>query len=132
VLAEGSTVLRRGLRCLRCFARGGVGHAQIPEWLLYEFPEPLLQSWIAEGRGWAGKYKGQKQRWFLLRFVGDEAEIDLSGIGEQREFSEYKWLPMEQLPDWVVPFKRAVYSRVATEFSQYLQNNNRTATSTST
>jgi putative (di)nucleoside polyphosphate hydrolase len=110
----------------------GSDSAQIPEWLVYEFPKPLLESWIAEGRGWAGKFKGQKQRWFLLRFVGDEAEIDLSGIGEKREFSEYKWLPMEQLPDWVVPFKRQVYFRVAAEFSQYLLNDNNNATSTST
>ena len=43
----------------------------------------------------------QAQRWFLLRFTGSEEEIDLSGIGEVREFTEWKWMPIEDLADWV-------------------------------
>lgn len=93
---------------------------QLPDDLHYDFPKPLLDAWVAQGKGWAGQYKGQKQRWFLMRFVGDEAEIDLSGIGEAREFSEYQWVSMQDLPSWVVPFKREVYERVAADFSEYL------------
>eukprot|EP00242_Pyramimonas_sp_CCMP2087_P006142 CAMPEP_0198200286 /NCGR_PEP_ID=MMETSP1445-20131203/3326_1 /TAXON_ID=36898 /ORGANISM="Pyramimonas sp., Strain CCMP2087" /LENGTH=235 /DNA_ID=CAMNT_0043870303 /DNA_START=233 /DNA_END=940 /DNA_ORIENTATION=+ len=94
---------------------------ELPGWLTYDFPEALMAKWLAQGRGWGGQYRGQAQRWFLLRFTGLEEEIDLSGIGEVREFTEWKWMPIEDLADWVVPFKRDVYVEVADTFGAYLK-----------
>ena len=66
------------------------------------------------GQAWKGKYRGQTQKWFALRFTGDEREIDIAhpAGGHKPEFVEWRWEPMHKLPDLVVPFKRAVYERV--------------------
>lgn len=93
---------------------------QTTEWLHYDFPAELMAKWVAEGRGWGGKFKGQAQKWYLMRFEGEESEIDLSGIGQAREFTEYKWLPMDQISKVVVPFKREVYEEVAKQFGPML------------
>mmetsp|Transcript_27312 Transcript_27312/g.59676 ORF Transcript_27312/g.59676 Transcript_27312/m.59676 type:complete len:271 (+) Transcript_27312:105-917(+) len=93
----------------------------LPHWVTYDFPPALMAKWLSEGRGWGGKYKGQAQRWFLLRFTGGEEEIDLSGIGEAREFTEWKWMPLEDLPEWVVPFKKDVYTEIASNFGGFLK-----------
>jgi hypothetical protein len=53
----------------------------VPEWLCYQFPKPLLESWLANGKGWGGKYVGQAQRWFFFRFTGDDSEVDLNAHG---------------------------------------------------
>ena len=53
----------------------------MPEWLCYQFPKPLLDSWLASGKGWGGKYVGQAQRWFFFRFTGDDSEVDLNAHG---------------------------------------------------
>jgi putative (di)nucleoside polyphosphate hydrolase len=86
---------------------------EIAEWLYYDLPRDLV------GRAWEGRYRGQKQKWYAFRFVGDEREIDIENPagGHEPEFVEWRWEPMAKLPDLVVPFKRTVYERVVQEFS---------------
>jgi putative (di)nucleoside polyphosphate hydrolase len=88
---------------------------EIAEWLTYDIPPEIA------GHAWSGKYCGQTQKWFALRFVGDEREIDIENPagGHQPEFVEWRWEPLPNLPGLVVPFKRAVYERVVAEFSKF-------------
>ena len=87
---------------------------EIAEWLNYDIPRELL------GEAWSGKYRGQTQKWYALRFTGDESEIDIaSPAGHEPEFSAWRWEPMRNLPDLVVPFKRPVYERVVAEFARF-------------
>lgn len=78
------------------------------EWLSYDLPDEAL------GR-WKGKYRGQTQKWYVFRFVGDEAEINLSHH-EPPEFSEWKWVPIRDIPELIVPFKRQVYEALVSSF----------------
>jgi putative (di)nucleoside polyphosphate hydrolase len=87
--------------------------AEIPEWLSYDIPRALV------GEAWSGKYRGQTQKWYALRFTGDEAEIDITCPGgHEPEFAAWRWEPMQNVPDLVVPFKRPVYERVVREFAR--------------
>ncbi len=89
---------------------------EVPGWLTYDIPRDIV------GQAWKGKYRGQKQKWYALRFIGDELEIDIAtpgGGAHEPEFIAWRWEPLENLPDLVVPFKRQVYERVATEFAQF-------------
>eukprot|EP00873_Tetraselmis_striata_P010464 jgi/Tetstr1/430728/TSEL_020519.t1 len=88
--------------------------AEAPGWYAYDFP-PEARAKLHGG--WA-KYRGQAQKWFLVRLTGPETQIDISGIGEQREFTEWAWIPPERLPELVVPFKQEVYKLVVAEFSK--------------
>jgi putative (di)nucleoside polyphosphate hydrolase len=76
----------------------------------YDLPEELV------GVAWKGKFCGQEQRWFALRFTGDDSEVDISGIGHAAEFDEWRWVKMQELPDLIVPFKREVYQQVVAAF----------------
>jgi putative (di)nucleoside polyphosphate hydrolase len=76
---------------------------------LYDLPPELL------GKVWKGKYRGQEQHWFLGRFLGSEADIDLEAH-DPPEFNAYRWIAPEQLPELIVPFKRAVYEGLVAEF----------------
>ncbi|WP_319637422.1 RNA pyrophosphohydrolase [Pacificispira spongiicola] len=78
-------------------------------WYPYDLPPGLSR------RIWKGKYRGQTQRWFALRFLGQDTEIDLTL--HQPEFSEWRWVSLTDLPDMIVPFKRPIYERVIEEFS---------------
>ena len=87
--------------------------AELPDWLSYDLPPE------ARGR-WAGRYRGQTQKWFLFRFLGPESEIDVhhpAGGGHAAEFDAWRWETFERLPEVVVPFKREVYERVAAAFA---------------
>ena len=85
--------------------------AEIADWLSYDIPRELV------GMAWQGKYRGQMQKWFAVRFTGAESEIDIAHPGgHSPEFSAWRWEPMANIPDLVVPFKRAVYERVIGEF----------------
>jgi putative (di)nucleoside polyphosphate hydrolase len=84
--------------------------AEAPEWYAYDLPEHLI------GKAWGGRYRGQKQKWFAARFLGDESEIDISGRGHAPEFDAWRWERLERLPALVVPFKRPVYERVVEAF----------------
>ena len=76
---------------------------------LYDLPPELL------GRVWKGKYRGQEQHWFLGRFLGSDADIDLEAH-DPPEFNAWRWIAPEQLPELIVPFKRAVYEGLVAEF----------------
>lgn len=83
---------------------------EMPDWIAYDFPINLV------GRLWNGRYRGQKQKWFALRFEGSDADIDVAA-GERPEFREWKWVPMDSLPALAVPFKRQVYETLVDRFA---------------
>jgi putative (di)nucleoside polyphosphate hydrolase len=80
-------------------------------WLTYEVPVEL-----AAGL-WGGRYRGQRQKWFAMRFTGSDADIDLAT--EHPEFDAWKWIAPERLPEVIVPFKRQLYIDVLVEFRGY-------------
>jgi putative (di)nucleoside polyphosphate hydrolase len=87
--------------------------AEAPHWLAYDLPEG------ARAR-FGGRYRGQTQKWFLFRFTGEEAEIDIAhpaGGAHKPEFAAWRWERWAALPDLVVPFKREVYLQVAAWFA---------------
>ena len=88
---------------------------EIPEWLAYDIPRSIV------GKAWGGKYRGQKQKWFALRFTGNDSEINIlnPGDGHKPEFIDWRWVKMAELPDLVVPFKRQTYERVVKEFKKF-------------
>lgn len=88
---------------------------EITDRLTYDIPRDLV------GRAWKGRYRGQTQKWFAVRFVGAESEIDLAHPvgGAHAEFSAWRWEPMQNVPGLVVPFKRPVYERVVREFAKF-------------
>jgi putative (di)nucleoside polyphosphate hydrolase len=87
----------------------------IAEWLTYDIPRELV------GQAWSGKYRGQKQKWYALRFTGKDSEINIEhpAGGHDPEFLEWRWEKLENLPDLVVPFKRKVYERVVAKFAKF-------------
>ncbi len=90
----------------------GTGKAEIiaesAHWLSYDFPQALA------GTLWQGRYRGQRQKWFALRFTGIDEDIDIATA--QPEFSAWKWVSIDQLPILIVEFKRALYEQVVAEF----------------
>lgn len=87
---------------------------EIGDWLIYDIPRDIV------GQAWKGKYRGQKQKWFALRFTGADSEIDIDNPGgseHKPEFVQWRWEPVEKLPGLIIPFKRGVYERVVKEFS---------------
>ena len=86
--------------------------AEISDWLTYDIPREIV------GQAWKGKYRGQKQKWFAVRFTGSESEIDVEHPegAHEPEFATWRWEPLKNVPGLVVPFKRAVYDRVVREF----------------
>jgi putative (di)nucleoside polyphosphate hydrolase len=87
--------------------------AESSRWLQYELPSSL------QGRAWAGRWRGQRQKWFLMRFVGDDHEINVAT--ENPEFSAWRWIAPERLVELIVSFKRHLYLDVLEEFAGSLQ-----------
>jgi putative (di)nucleoside polyphosphate hydrolase len=85
--------------------------AETPDWLTYDLPPQLV------GRVWSGRYRGQRQKWFALRFVGRDDEIDLN-TGHP-EFEAWRWVDIDALPGLIVPFKRAIYTELVTRFRSF-------------
>ncbi|MFD2251743.1 putative (di)nucleoside polyphosphate hydrolase [Pseudochelatococcus lubricantis] len=88
--------------------------AQTPDWLTYDLPEDQI------GIGLRGKFRGQKQKWFAMRFTGDESEIDVLHPGDGSvppEFDAWRWEEAQHLPELIVPFKRRVYEQVVAHFA---------------
>jgi len=85
---------------------------ELDRWLTYELPENLL------GKIWRGKYRGQKQRWFILRFSGEENEINVNT--KKPEFLEWKWVEIESLPNIIVDFKKKVYEELLVEIRRII------------
>lgn len=83
--------------------------AKLGDELFYDLPPEL------QGKLWGGKYRGQRQSWYLARFTGADADIDLEAHNPP-EFCEWKWVEPELLPELIVPFKRDVYQAVVDGF----------------
>jgi putative (di)nucleoside polyphosphate hydrolase len=77
-------------------------------WLKYDLPPELARGM------WGGRYRGQRQKWFAMRFTGNDRDIDLAT--EHPEFDAWKWIRPERLPDVIVPFKRQLYIDILAEF----------------
>ncbi|WP_442756442.1 RNA pyrophosphohydrolase [Methylocystis sp. JAN1] len=89
--------------------------AEAPLWLSYDLPPDA-------NKRWSGKYIGQTQRWFALRFLGDDGEIDIHAPGggkHKPEFDAWRWEKLARLPDLIVPFKRQVYLDVVEAFGPF-------------
>jgi len=87
---------------------------EVEPWLSYDLPP-------GSGGRWEGKYIGQTQKWFFMRFTGHESEIDIHHPAEgahKPEFDEWRWEEPARLPGLIVPFKREVYGRVIAEFGR--------------
>ena len=85
---------------------------EIDNFLTYELPKNLL------GKIWKGKYRGQKQKWFIMKFIGTEDEINIST--KNAEFREWKWIDINQLTNTVVKFKLKVYKTIVKELNNFL------------
>ncbi len=86
--------------------------AETDGWIPYELPADLI------AKLWNGKYRGQEQKWFLMRFLGEDADINIDT--EEPEFSAWKWISPSALPHVIVPFKRDVYVAVLNAFQGHL------------
>ena len=87
--------------------------AKTEDWLVYDLPEELI------GTIWGGKYRGQKQKWFLFRFLGQDSDVNIAT--EHPEFSVWRWMEPAELVEKIVPFKRAVYEQVFDIFAEHLK-----------
>jgi putative (di)nucleoside polyphosphate hydrolase len=81
--------------------------------LRYDLPPELV------GKVWKGRYRGQEQHWLLGRFLGEDHQIDLTAH-EHAEFRAYRWIAPDQLPELIIPFKRAVYEALLAEFGPFI------------
>ncbi|MBO9377809.1 RNA pyrophosphohydrolase [Sphingomonas histidinilytica] len=86
--------------------------AKAPEVLFYDLPPELM------GKIWGGRYRGQAQHWFVARFLGTDADVNLDT--PEPEFRAWKWAEAGELVDLIVPFKRALYTRVIETFRDHL------------
>ncbi len=90
--------------------------AEAPEWLTYDLPADVQK------KSWRGRYQGQRQKWFALRFTGEDSEIDIKTPGggiHKAEFDAWRWERMERLPEMIIPFKRPVYESVVKTFAKF-------------
>ena len=85
--------------------------AEHTEWLRYDLPQEIAR------RMWGGRYRGQEQRWFALRFTGKDSDIALSR--HHAEFGAWRWEDIDRLPDLVVGFKRDIYRQVVAAFRPF-------------
>lgn len=84
--------------------------AESKGWLTYDLPTDII------GKVWKGKYRGQTQKWYALRFTGSDADINIDT--EHPEFDAWRWVHFNELVDLIVPFKRELYRQVVAEFSE--------------
>jgi len=87
--------------------------AESRDWLHYDLPEAL------QGKLWGGKYRGQRQKWFLCRYDGKDDDINLET--EHPEFRAWQWVAVEDVPHLIVPFKQQLYRAIVDEFTPYLR-----------
>lgn len=90
----------------------GTDHVEIldrtEDWIAYDLPPELI------GKVWRGRFRGQKQKWFAMRFLGRDDDIDLDT--EHPEFRDWRWIDMDELPDIIVEWKRDNYRQVVARF----------------
>ena len=89
--------------------------AESEGWLTYEFPDEL------RNRVWGGRYAGQAQRWFLMRFTGEDSDIDIAA-SEPSEFAAWQWMRLDELVHGIVAFKKSVYICIAAKFDAAIRN----------
>jgi len=87
--------------------------AETPDWLTYDLPHDVVP------RIWKGRFRGQEQKWFLLRYLGQDEQIDLEQ--EHPEFSAWRWISADDMIDAIVPFKREIYRQVVDLFRAHLR-----------
>ena len=87
---------------------------EIAEWLSYDIPREFV------GQAWKGKYRGQTQKWYALRFTGQDSDIQLDA-DEHPEFEAWRWVRLQELPELAVAFKRDIYARLVRDFASYAQ-----------
>ncbi len=85
--------------------------AESADWLSYDLPDTLVPKVLG------GRYRGQKQKWYAMRFTGTDRDINIDT--EHPEFSEWKWVKAAMLPEIIVPFKRKLYAKLVEEFGQW-------------
>lgn len=85
---------------------------RLDDWLTYDLPDHLI------GKVWKGKYRGQKQKWFLFRFTGRDVDINIAT--DHQEFSEWKWTDLDTLVREIVPFKQDLYRIIANSFQPFI------------
>jgi putative (di)nucleoside polyphosphate hydrolase len=85
---------------------------EFDQWLEYELPENLV------GKIWNGKYRGQRQKWFVVRFLGSDNEIDINT--KYPEFIEWQWIDIKKLPNLIVLFKKHVYEEITKKLKKYI------------
>jgi putative (di)nucleoside polyphosphate hydrolase len=91
--------------------------AESRDWLTYDLPPELI------GKAWGGRFRGQRQKWFAVRFDGDDSEINIAPVaGHSPEFVAWRWASAAELPALIVPFKRDVYTKVLAEFAHLTAN----------
>lgn len=78
--------------------------AETPDWLTYDLPPELVPTI------WGGRYRGQRQKWFALRFLGDDAQVNIAT--RHPEFRNWRWTGLDTLSGLIVPFKRPLYTRL--------------------
>jgi putative (di)nucleoside polyphosphate hydrolase len=83
---------------------------EFDQWLEYELPENLI------GKIWKGRYRGQKQKWFVVKFLGNDNEVNINT--KNPEFIEWKWIDINLLPELIVLFKKHVYEKVLVELKK--------------
>ncbi len=88
--------------------------AKSRKWFSYDLPKDIAATL------WKGRYRGQKQKWFALRFTGKERDIDLKATSHA-EFCSWKWVDLETLPSMIVPFKRGLYEAIVKEFKHLVK-----------
>ena len=88
--------------------------AELPGWLTYDLPPHLV------GIAFKGRFRGQKQKWFLMRFTGKDSDIDLAA--HEPEFADWKWFALDELPTLIVPFKRPTYEAVIAGFRDLVKS----------
>ena len=93
--------------------RKGEVLAETAGWLTYDLPEHLV------GKALKGRYRGQKQKWFAMRFTGDDGDIDIAGV-EHPEFDAWAWMTAATMLERIIDFKRDIYRRVFEEFRTHL------------
>ncbi|MFC1673897.1 RNA pyrophosphohydrolase [Pseudomonadota bacterium] len=88
--------------------------AETEHWLTYDLPKDVRK------KVWKGRYRGQKQKWYALRFFGQDTDIDLT-THKHPEFSAWKWVDLGLAPDLIVPFKRDLYKDIVAAFAHLAQ-----------